>query len=340
MPVSPESVSNEPSGVLVMGANWLGDAIMAMPALQAYRRLFPTARLVLLAKNRLAALWAMQPALSGVLSLPLEGAGLVRAVRRVKALRFQKAAVFPRSFRSALVPFLARVPERVGLPGHARDWMLTRVVEPEEAPDRRHQAHEYFHVLDLPVALLEPPRLAIPPETVDRVRSRWAPAGGRVIGVIPGAARGPAKRWPAEYFAKAGRQLRDAEGCRVLVFGTAGERALCLRVTEAIGSGALNLAGETTLPELAAALSLCAVVIANDSGGTHLAAAVGAPVVAVFGVTDPEKTRPLGEPVVIRQNSMARNRDVRRASALAEEALRRIAPEQVVAAARSCARKQ
>ncbi|MFC1461616.1 glycosyltransferase family 9 protein, partial [Verrucomicrobiota bacterium] len=126
-----------------------------------------------------------------------------------------------------------------------------------------------------------------------------------------------------------GRMLNDSLKCSILVLGSASERELCGRVARTIGPSAVDLAGQTTLPELAAALSLCALVIANDSGGMHLATAVGTPVVAVFGITDPAKTGPMGEHVCVLQDSPVQDRDLDRESEIAAMSLSRIRPEHV-----------
>ena len=115
---------------LIVGVNWLGDSLMTMPAIQAWRRAHPDTRLVILVKPKLKALWALHPAVDEVWELPLGGRALTAMVQATHAQKFKTAFVLPHSFRSALVPFLARVPRRIGPPGHGRDWMLTDVVHP------------------------------------------------------------------------------------------------------------------------------------------------------------------------------------------------------------------
>ena len=146
---------------------------------------------------------------------------------------------------------------------------------------------------------------------------------------MPGAAYGPAKRWPAERFATAGRLLKDRLKCNIVAIGSAEERALCAIVTRDAGPGSLNLAGGTTLPELAAVLAQCRLALTNDSGGMHLATAMGIPVTAVFGITDPARTGPLGSAARVMQASAHRSRDIRRDSPEARASLLRITPEQV-----------
>jgi len=336
MPASPASVSSEAGGapVLVCGANWIGDSLMSMPALQALRRRQPGARLVLLVKPHLFALWRLHTAPDLLLPLRPGLAGALAAARAVRAVRAGRACVLPRSFRAALIPFLAGVPVREGLPGHGRDFLLTRIVRPELPPGRRHQACEYLQLLAPEAAAAEPerPRLAVPPEAVEAAHFWLAALPQPVVGLLPGAARGPAKRWPATAFVEVGRWLAREARCGVVVVGARREAGLCAGVARAIGPPALNLAGRTDLAEWAAVLQACAAVVCNDSGGMHLAAALGTPVVAIFGLTDPDRTGPLGRRGRILQASAVRARDIPRRSAEAQKVLERITPEAVYGA--------
>ncbi len=327
-----ESASGE--AVLVVGVNWLGDSVMTMPAIQAWRRVNPRVRLAVLVKPKCRDIWSMHADVDEVLVCREGALGSIRAAGELRKRGFSKAFVLPHSFRSALAPFLAWIPSRVGMPGHGRDWMLTRVVKPDRVQGREHQSYEYMSLFGVSDVEPEFPALTVPRDVVDRVSARIG--GGRPvrIGLVPGAAHGPSKRWPAEYFAQAGRMLCESLNCGVLVFGSADERELCGIVARGIGREASDLSGQTALPELAAALSMCSVVITNDSGGMHLAAALGAPVVAVFGITDPVATGPLGRCVCVLQDSALRSRDLERESEIGEASLRRISPERVYDAAR------
>jgi ADP-heptose:LPS heptosyltransferase len=126
--------------------------------------------------------------------------------------------------------------------------------------------------------------------------------------------------------------LKKQTGGGIAVLGSAAESDLCAQVAAGIGSGAVSLAGQTALPELAAILSECALAVSNDSGGMHLAAAVGIPVLAIFGITDPQKTGPLGPRARVLQDSAQRSRDIPRNSDEAAASLRRITPEKALTA--------
>lgn len=324
-------MNEQPECVLMVGLNWIGDTIMSMPAVQAWRLASPRARLVLLVKRGLADLWALHRAPDEVWTYEEGLAATWQAARMVREGGFQEAIVLPHSFRSAAIPFLGHVPERRGLPGHVRDFLLTRVVRPRLGEGRRHQVFEYHDLLMPDGAARVPgrPELALPPEAVAQARMRVTGLPRPLLGVLPGAARGPAKRWPAEHFAAVARRWIAERRGSVLLMGGADDAATCAPLAASLGGSALDLAGRTTLAEWAAYLKACDAVVANDSGGMHLAAAVGTPVAAVFGMTDPERTGPLGGRCRIVQDAGPRSRDLARASAEAQKRLAAISPERV-----------
>jgi heptosyltransferase-2 len=321
--------------VLIGGANWVGDTIMSMPAIRLFRAANPSVCLTVLTRPALRPLWEMQPAVDQVMESSADLRGTFSAVAAVRARVFRQAYIFPNSFRSAWIPFSAGVPGRRGFRGHWRAWLLTDIaVVPAAA---LHQSWEYLSILDihprgedLPV-----PGLVIPPSLDANVRGEFGLSDkSPCLAVLPGAARGPSKRWPARHFGEAARRIRAATGWPVLVLGTVLERDLCREVVDFVGPGARSLAGEVDLAGTAAVLRLARVAITNDSGGMHLAAAVGTPVVAVYGLTDPAVTGPLGQGHrVISRPGVVRSREIRRDSAAAVACLESIHPEEVAAAA-------
>lgn len=328
--------------ILLVGLNWLGDSIMAMPAIQAYRRAFPEKRLTMLVKPALAELWPMHPAIDETWScaetLPETG----KIAGQIRGQQFTAAFILPQSFRSALIPFLGKVPQRIGLRGHFRRCLLTKIVSLPQNTGNIHQQHEYMAVLGQAADQGEFPILRIGRVHMEKAGAILGRGKERWIGLIPGAARGPAKIWPADYFSALGQIIRKNHYGNIVIFGSPAEKDRCARISARIenngldhAEGVINLAGRTSLAELAAAMSRCSVVIGNDSGGIHLAAAAGAAVVAIFGITDPTKTKPLGGKVVILQDSPRRARDIPRRSAAAEKSLKNISPELVAETVRS-----
>ena len=151
-----------------------------------------------------------------------------------------------------------------------------------------------------------------------------------ISALIPGAARGPSKQWPPEHFAQLGELIAEHLSSKIVILGSPKEMELCAQVAGGIKAGTINLAGETSLTELTAVLSLCRTAVTNDSGGMHLASAAGTGVVAVYGLTDPDKTGPLGDACrVVCGKNVGCSRDIPRRSAEAMESLRSITPEKV-----------
>ena len=339
--VAPASASAPaaPVSVLVYAPNWLGDAVMAMPALQAWRARHADARLTILTKRSNADLWRMHPAVDEVAELLPGTRGTFRTGRLLRARRFDAAYLLPNSFRSALIAWLAGIPRRRGAARHARSLLLTERVRLSRAPEDYHQSRETAPILlgdaFTPKTPLPAPQLNVPEElraeTLAAFGLENAPDG--LVAVIPGAARGDSKRWP--HFAEAARLLAEGHPARrFAILGTAAESGLCREVADAVGQAAVSVAGRTTMTQFTALLAASSAVLCNDSGGMHLAAAVGTPVVAVFGLTDWRRTGPLGRmSVVVRQDGVEGRRAIARHSAAAAAVLRSIPPGRVAAAA-------
>jgi len=345
MPVSPVSVSSKPghdgcsARILVVSLSWLGDCVMAMPALAALRLHLPGSHIEMLAKPSVAPLWALFKGVDGVVPLRKGIAGMRDTVREVRKAHYDFAYVLPKSFRSAWIPFLAGISGRRGMPGHGRDWMLSETAAISEAAREGHQSLEIADVLHVPhEELAPPPYLTIPDEEKAKALRRMTAVFGRegtdalpeTVAFFPGAAYGPSKRWPADRFAAVGRKLAREKGWRILVLGSPGDRTVCEEVSRDIGSAAVNWAGETGLPELAGLLGLCRAVLSNDSGGMHLAAGLGVRVIGIFGLTDPVKTAPVGlRSTVLAAGLGRRSRDITRDSAEARAAMESIPADTV-----------
>ncbi len=336
-PESASKIQSDPTGaeggILLCGLNWLGDSVMSLPAVLALKKAQPATRVSILVKPGLTPLWRMVPSVSRVIEIAGEGAlGTFRTARLLRDLRFDRCFVLPLSFRSALIPYLAGIPLRIGMPGHCRDWMLTGTVGPGRGGSR-HQMHEYFDLLGLGAdGAAAPPLISVPADVTGRGRE-MAPGeagAGALVAMFPGAAYGPSKRWPAARFAEVARRLAAEMKCRVVLLGSSGDAEVCEQVRLESGGTAASLAGRTSLPELAGVLSNCAAAIANDSGGMHLAAAVGVPVVGIFGITDPGVSGPIGPGHrIIAAPGVSRSRNLARTSEAATEALAAITPEMV-----------
>jgi heptosyltransferase-2 len=279
--------------ICVRATNWIGDAVMSLPAIRAIRDIFPHAHLAVVAKPWVADLYARETAIDSV--IPYTG-GRRDVAKRIRAGRFDAAILLQNAFDAALVAWMAGIPVRIGYDRDARGVLLTHAIpvpEPGEIP-----RHERFYYLELlrRAGLVErfPGADAIRLDGLAEARAEGLAQLARLgiagppVGISPGAAYGSAKRWPAERFAEVAREFAP-----VLLFGSTAERDLCESIAAQI-PGARNLAGQTTLREFIQLASVCRLFLTNDSGAMHIASAAGVPTVTVFGATDDTTTGPTG----------------------------------------------
>jgi heptosyltransferase II len=292
--------------ILVRATNWLGDAVMSLPALGAIRDRYPQAHLAVLARPWVADLYQGEGLADEI--IPYEARGLRgrwRLASRLRKQRFDAAVLFPNSFDSALVVWMAGIPNRIGYDCDGRGFLLTRALPRPlkgEIP-----AHEVFYYLELVrrAGMLED----LPQQPV--VELRGAPeagcrgaklfeqlgVAGLVIGISPGAQNSRAKQWLPERFVETACRLAGVLEASVAVFGSAREIELCCGVAAQIrraGVPVISLAGETTLAQFIALAAACRVFVTNDSGAMHVASALGVPTVAIFGPTEYLATSPAG----------------------------------------------
>lgn len=298
--------------ILVRATNWLGDAVMSLPAVRALRTRFPKAQITVLARPSVAPLYEGERSIDRV--IPLAGAAGARdwaskwqMGRRLRREDFDLAVLLPNSFESAALVRLSGARRRVGYARDGRSALLTDAVAvplPGEIP--RHECYYYLELLRWAGLMEAGPMPVVTEILLDgleaaRARGKALLAGrgvkGAVLGVSPGAAYGGAKRWLPERFAAAARELAAREGAAVAIFGAAGEHGLCGEVAAACGGH--NFAGATTLREFIDMCAACRLCLANDSGAMHIAAAVGVPCVTVFGPTDETATGPVGVSAVL-----------------------------------------
>lgn len=280
----------QPFELLVRSPNWLGDACMALPAVRALKKGRPDLRLTVLAPAKLGDLWRMVPEVDAViLKEPGEGTGAV--ARKIRAAAsFEAAVLFTNSTRSALEAWRAGVPRLAAYQGSLRRRFIDQVA-PEPRGDRPppHHATRYLRLAEFCGANTDDPSLF-------GVARAAGAAGGVAIGICAGAEYGPAKRWPLERFAAVARQLSGLfPEIAWLLFGAPGEKELGAQLSAALGDlRHENLVGRTSLSDLVARLRGCRLLLTNDTGTMHLAAALGVPTVSIFGSTEPKLTGPLG----------------------------------------------
>jgi len=298
------------NSVLIRGTNWIGDVVMTFPAMAAVRATLPKARITVLVKPWVADLVRMHPAVDDVLVYERPGRhdglrGLFALARELRQRRFDAAILLQNAIEAAVIARLAGIPVRAGYGTDARGPLLTHPVKLNPSVKTVHQSLYYLGMLE---ALgFEPSGTSVsivPTEEQQRAAGRhlaeWGIAGRRpLVGMAPGAAYGPAKRWFPERFAAVADRLAERFACPVLLFGSAGDRASTEAVQAAAKTALVDIAGRTSLGDAIALIACCDLFITNDSGLMHVAGALGVPTVAVFGSTDPKTTYPLGERTVL-----------------------------------------
>ena len=286
---------------LIRIPNWLGDAVMAAPAVYAFAARQPAGSVALLGIPASLSVYQHAPLPLRLLEYDRRGrhAGALGFTQMAFALRresFDRGYLLTNSFSSAWLFWAAGIKERIGASIHARRLLLTRAIQfPDTAV---HQAQRYFYLLNDTTTEPLVPEIFIQDDERTRARERLVAcrnAGRPVIGMAVGAAYGGAKRWPLERYAELARRCVREGKTQVLLFGSIDERESAQSVADAAGTDCVNLAGSTSLRELFALVERCAVLVTNDSGVMHVATAVRTPVVALFGPTDRRDTGPLGD---------------------------------------------
>ncbi|UCE83956.1 MAG: lipopolysaccharide heptosyltransferase II [Deltaproteobacteria bacterium] len=295
--------------ILIVAPNWIGDAVLCLPVVDGCARSWPEADLTVLARARVAELFKARE--SGVRVLQYEkGNGpwrlgnLLSLGRRLRREDFKLAVLLPNSMSSAMMVWLARVPERVGYATDGRGWLLTHRLKDRRKERGLHQVDYYLGLLvNLGVGRMDRiPRLQLKAKVADTGQTLLRDLGiGKdeiIIGVHPGAAYGETKRWFPERFGAVLERLHGS-GRRILLLGGPGEEPLAEQICMRIEHPPVNLVGRTTVSEALALVNQCSLFLSNDSGLMHVAAALNIPQVALFGSSDPQKTAPLNDRAVV-----------------------------------------
>ncbi len=281
-----------PFRIVARSPNWLGDAVMSVDAVRAFKYGRPDAHLSVLTPSKLAGFWRRVDGVDEVIEFEKEES-VFSVARRLRG-RFHVAVLFPNSLRSALEVWLARIPVKVGFQGHFRHWLLDHAIAEGKRPPANqpvHQADVYWRIAARCGAEERPP-----------VSPLWKPnRKERVIGLCPGAEYGSAKRWPADQFRQLILQLNEEVDCQWVIVGTSADTPVAKKIASGIPT-VTDLTGKTSLEDLMDLLSRISVLVTNDTGTMHLADFIGTPLVSIFGSTEPTFTGPRGSrSLVIRQ---------------------------------------
>ncbi|HEV7967358.1 MAG TPA: lipopolysaccharide heptosyltransferase II [Candidatus Acidoferrales bacterium] len=334
--------------ILVRAPNWVGDAVMAIPAFEQIRRRRAADEICVLARPVVADLFSGQPFADRILQYDFRGRhrgwlGRKKLIGELRKDEFDVAVLLQNAFEAAWLAWRARIPERIGYARDARGPLLTKAVRvPEEGEIRKHESQYYLELLrraewitTLPV--IPPIRLFVADASRALAESALRNAGAREnawrCAIAPGASYGAAKCWPPERFALLADRLISESGADVIFFGTSGEKEIAARIRSKMKSPAISLVGETSARDLAALFASCSVFIGNDSGAMHVAAAAGLPVIGIFGSTDPEGTAPVTEQFVLIREAVSCSPCFLRRCPVDHRCMKRITVDAVFAAA-------
>jgi heptosyltransferase-2 len=294
--------------IMVRATNWVGDAILALPALRAVRAKFSDASISIVARPYVADIYREQDICDELIPYDPTGQhkgwrGRERLATELRSHKFDVALLLQNAFDAAWLAWRAQIPERIGYARDARSLLLTKAIPVPKAGEI--QPHEKYYYLELirragwldALPAVEHIALEISEAQKIHATKTLLAAGARPealrLAIGAGASYGSAKCWPADRFAELANRFQSEQDADIILFGTAGE----LTVSDAIVAGMkrkpIDLTGKTAIADLPALLSQCHLFVGNDSGAMHVAAAVGLPTVAVFGPTDPEGTAPV-----------------------------------------------
>lgn len=288
--------------ILIRGTNWIGDAVMTIPAIRYLKRLFPEASFTLLAP---AATFGIFDS-SDLFDEMIPTGRATEQVREIRRRRFDTAIVFTNSFKSALIPRLAGIKRRAGYASEKRTFLLTDALEVPRWKDERHEVYYYLHLarsfgLTAGREADEVPEITVNVGQAESERARQFLTSEGIsmerlkVGLAPGSTNSRAKRWTPEGFARVNDLLQDELGANVLLLGSPDDMEVSGRVLALCSKKPIDLTGKTEISVAAAVLGELDLLISNDMGLAHLAPAVGTKTIVIFGPTNQLTTRPYSE---------------------------------------------
>jgi heptosyltransferase-2 len=340
----------KPFRILIRSSNWLGDAVMSVPAVRAIKSGRPDAQITIAAPSKIAPVWKLVPEVDAIISLNAES--LFEAIRLIRRQSpFDAAILFPNSLRVALEAYLSGMPRRVGYRGHFRRWLLNQLVrEPETLGPLEHQSNRYLRIAqtcgaetansEQRTSNAEAPNLNQTSDSPQDESVRLADIKHQTfLGLCPGAEYGSAKRWLPERFAEVAAAVAAKLQVQWILFGTAQDAVIGEQISRVLGAHCVNRIGQTTLDQLIDELRECRLLLTNDTGTMHLAALLGIPTVAIFGSTEPGLTGPLGNDHIILRHQVECSPCFLRQCPIDFRCMRAITVQEVTDAVRSILQK-
>jgi len=343
-----------PKKIFIRGTNWVGDAVMSIPAIREIRRLFPAAHISLLVRPWVRDVYSAVEFADEILIYDKRGihrglAGFYRLVADLRRRQFDLAILLQNAFEAALTARCSGIPRRIGYARDGRSFLLTDACVIDPAVRKMHQVYYYLGIL-FPLGMpAQPtgsdrrdlPSIAIGIADSDRnaakemLRLKGIAEGDVVIGINPGAFYGEAKRWFAGRYAAVADDLADRYQARIVIFGSPADCAIAEEVAASMKRPSLLLAGQTTLGQFMGLIKECRLLITNDSGAMHLAAALDVPQVAIFGSTSEIATGPLSSRAVVVKHPVPCNPCFLRKCPTDFQCMKGISVQQVIEAARN-----
>ncbi|MCX7770013.1 MAG: lipopolysaccharide heptosyltransferase II [Proteobacteria bacterium] len=283
--------------IFIRCPNWLGDIIMSIPAISAIKKIFPDHKLYCYARKEYVSILKRVENVTEIIGFEKKTvlSEIYNNVNNIKKYNFEKAIVFPNSWTSALIPFLAQIPERYGYNVRGRGILFTNSIE---LPHHIHELHHVYYYLGLVRGIKnmdfnDMPKLNVSDEEVYEFKKGFSLLDKKTCCFVPGAAYGPAKCWFKERYMELGKKLVQ-RGYTIILVGGKDDEVICEDIKIGIQDCVISLAGKTKIDELPVVLKSCNFTISNDSGPMHVSAAVGTPVIGIFGSTNPKTTYPFG----------------------------------------------
>ena len=293
--------------ILIRGTNWIGDAVMTLPAVASMRAAYPKAHLSILAKPPVSDIYRMFSGADEILPYPRKfdnPPGVLRLAYSLRSKKFDAAVLLQNAIEAAIIALTAGIGVRAGYRSDGRGFLLTHPVRRTSEILRVHQIDYYLEMVkalgcaDVDRALHLETRIST--ATAHEILHKYLPENNRpFIGIAPGATYGPAKRWLPERFAQAGDRLAKILNAQVLLFGGRDDWETAEQVRGKAQTDMINLAGRATLADSAYLISQCRLFLSNDSGLMHVAGGLNIPTVAIFGSTNPVTTSPAGEKTIL-----------------------------------------
>jgi heptosyltransferase-2 len=303
--ISAEESLSKADNILIRGTNWIGDAVMTLPAIAAIRNSFPRAKITILVKPWVADIFRLCPDIDEIMLYQSPGiheglAGKLRIASEIRKKQFDAAILLQNAIEAAIIAFLARIPVRAGYNSDGRGLLLTHSVQRTKAIREVHQTDYYLEMIKALGCRPAGREAVLALGKDDQRLARELPVeyglqdSRLLVGMAPGATYGPAKKWFPERFASVADRLADGFSAQIILFGSSEDSETAAKVRAQAKYPMIDLTGKTGLKDAMALMTRCRLFISNDSGLMHVAAALGVPTVAIFGSTNPTTTSPPG----------------------------------------------